>query len=442
MGLRAIVAVAVLCGALLAGAGAASAQGLSEQQKALLQEELNQITNQINTLRSSLDSTKVTQSTLQGQLKALNDQIKLSELAIRRRNLSIQALQSSIAERQRTIEGLGHKLGSEKESLAAILRATDRIDNASLLVAVLTAPKLSDFFADLAQFGQINERMQESFEVIHNDTSLNESQKAELESQLAEQTQLRQVQQLEESQLQIQKRQKNNLIAATKGQEKEYQKLIASKQQTAAQIRAALFELSGTRAIPFGTALQYANLAAEKTGIRPAFLLGIIAEESNLGENVGSGTWAVDMGPGQKAMFQVITSSLGLNPDTVPVSKKPWYGYGGAMGPAQFIPNTWASYAGYQGGAYDPGRDRIGALTGSKPPNPWNPADAFMAAALYLTDNGAAARTSSAEFRAAMCYLAGCGGINNRDLQFYGNDVARLAAGFQAQIDILKKSGS
>jgi len=114
------------------------------------------------------------------------------------------------------------------------------------------------------------------------------------------------------------------------------------------------------------------------------------------------------------------------------------------MGPAQFIPTTWAKFAGYTGPnfTYDPSKDRVGSLTGSHPPNPWNPLDAFMAAALYLTDNGASAQTASTEFRAAMCYLTGCGGVNNRDLQFYGNQVAQYATQYQAEINVLNGQGS
>ena len=109
------------------------------------------------------------------------------------------------------------------------------------------------------------------------------------------------------------------------------------------------------------------------------------------------------------------------------------------MGPAQFIPSTWALYAGYAapGYVYSPSGDRVGRLTGSHPPSPWSPEDAFMAAALYLTDSGAASQTKNGEFTAAMCYLAGCGKVNNKSLQFYGNDVAKLAVKYQCQIDIL-----
>src|SRR5438876_208633 len=51
-------------------------------------------------------------------------------------------------------------------------------------------------------------------------------------------------------------------------------------------------------------------------------------------------------------------------------------GYGGAMGPAQFIPSTWKLLA-----------NRIKDALGYEG-NPWVPRDAFMASALFLSDLG------------------------------------------------------
>ena len=112
------------------------------------------------------------------------------------------------------------------------------------------------------------------------------------------------------------------------------------------------------------------------------------------------------------------------------------------MGPAQFIPSTWALYAGYSkpNYHYDQSQDRIGKRTGDTPPNPWIPSDAFMAASLYLTDDGADAKTPASEFKAAMCYLAGCGNSGNRSLQFYGNQVLCLELKYQQDIDTITGS--
>ena len=125
-------------------------------------------------------------------------------------------------------------------------------------------------------------------------------------------------------------------------------------------------------------------------------------------------------------VFLQITAALGLNPDSQPVSKKPWYGFGGAMGPAQFIPSTWQLYG-----------DRITAATGQNPPNPWDPRTAAFAAALLLADNGADAQTPAAERLAALRYLAGWKNAGKSAYAFYGNDVMSLADKFQSQIAVL-----
>jgi len=159
-------------------------------------------------------------------------------------------------------------------------------------------------------------------------------------------------------------------------------------------------------------------------------LLGIITEESNLGENVGTGNWRTDMHPTRdQPVFATIVAELGLDPDKMPVSKKPWYGWGGAMGPAQFIPSTWILY-----------KDRIADLTGHNPPNPWDPYDAFMASGILLKDNGGAGGNAAKERLAALRYLAGWTNATKKAYAFYGDDVMALAAKYQQQIDILQNS--
>ena len=64
--------------------------------------------------------------------------------------------------------------------------------------------------------------------------------------------------------------------------------LAEQKAAKAAQIRAALFPLAGSKAIPFGEALKYANTVSQKLGVPPAFLLAILKQETNIGANVGT----------------------------------------------------------------------------------------------------------------------------------------------------------
>lgn len=411
--------------------------------RAGLQAQLDAINAQIAQQQDILKQAQSQSSSLQKEIAVLSAQIKSAQLAIKARDLNIQQLTAGIVQKEDTVFGLNSKLNEEKASLSGILREKNQLERTSLVVAMLSSQNLSDFFSDLDTFDSIDKSLQQSFVEIGATTAVTKQEEAALEAEREQESQLRQVQVLQQQQVQAQQDQKSKLLAQTKGQEKAYQALIAANQKTAGQLRAALFQLTGSVAIPFGTALDDANLAAKATGIRPAFLLGIIAEESNLGENVGTGSYLVDMHPTRDVpIFLAIAQSLGLNPSQMPVSKRAWYGWGGAMGPAQFIPSTWALYAGYPKPSYtyDSSRDRVGRLTGNTPPNPWVPKDALMASALYLTDSGADARTPAAEFKAAMCYLAGCGNTGNRSLQFYGNQVLCLELKYQKDIDTITGS--
>ena len=166
----------------------------------------------------------------------------------------------------------------------------------------------------------------------------------------------------------------------------------------------------------------------------------------NLGENVGtcnragdpeSKSWKNIMpGPNDgdrsyrddQTIFLQITKELGLDPNTTPLSCPIGGGWGGAMGPSQFIPTTWMSY-----------KNQIAGVTGNNPPNPWVPVDAFTATSLLLKDLGAAAGTFSAERQAALRYYAG-GNWNKPQNAFYGDSVMRIAEGYDRQIQILQGS--
>ena len=403
------VAVALLWGAAMFAPPVRANVVQDPLVRAQLQAQLQQLSAEIDTLSNNLQNTQRQQTSLERDIQIFNDQIKRSQLEIARRNITIQQLSLGIQSKQDVVAGLNDKLSDELDSLGSILRQTNQLDTQSTVVVLLTARSISEFFADIDQFAAVTDALQQSFTQIQDTKDVALQEKADLQSQLDDETQLKQVQQLQQQQIQDQEDLKNQILSATKGQEKSYQKLIASKQQTAAQIRAAI-------------------------------ILGHITEESDLGQNVGRGSYQIDMHPTRDVpVFLAITRSLGINPNEQPVSKKAWYGWGGAMGPAQILPSTWALYTGYAkpNWAYNAAKDRIGRLTGNYPPNPWSPQDSFMAAALYLADSGADTQTSSGEFRASMCYLAGCGNVNKPDLRFYGRQVASLASKYQCQIDII-----
>ena len=70
------------------------------------------------------------------------------------------------------------------------------------------------------------------------------------------------------------------------------------------------------------------------------------------------------------------------------------FGFGGAMGPAQFIPSTWKLY-----------ESKVMAYTGKSYADPWNLTDSFAASATYLKALGGG--STSGEYSAASRYYGG-----------------------------------
>lgn len=425
------------------------AQSVASAQAAL-QAQLDSINAQIAQQQALLNTAQSQHQTLQTQINAYNAQIAKTQLQIQQINLTIQQLQGGIGSDNQTLASLSSQLADEQDSLAQILRQTQMLDDYSVVDVALSSQDVSGFFSDLDAFTSIKSALADSFDQIHQTSSSTEAEKESLQAKLVEEQQLQQEAQLAKANVQQQQAAKQKLLTQTKGVEANYQKLIAANQQTAAQIRTALFGLAGGGGqIPLPTAITLAKQAGAETGVDPAFILGILKQETNLGANVGqcllTNTPSKGDGKGKNSgslirgvmapnrdvpPFLAITAALGLDWASMPVSCPQSSGYGGAMGPAQFIPSTWTSY-----------QVRIAKLAGHPgvQANPWNNLDAFTAIALYMTDLGATAKTYAAEHTAALHYFAGSS-WNNPAFSFYGDSVMQYTAEFQQQIDILNGS--
>ncbi|MGD0328360.1 MAG: hypothetical protein ABSB00_01450 [Minisyncoccia bacterium] len=438
---------------------AQSAAQAVEQRQQDLQNQLDQLEGQITVQQQLLDAAQGQHQTLQTQIDAFNAEIKKTQLQIEAINLTITQLNGDIGTHNQTLSLLSEQLSAEQESLAQILRQTQMLDDYSAVSVALGSQDVSGFFSDLDAFTSIKSSLASSFSQIQQTSSSTEAEKEALQARLAEQEQLRTVAQLAKQQVQSQESEKQQLLTETKGVEANYQNLIATNQKTATQIRSELFMLRDTAAIPFGTALTYAEAAEKATGTRAAVTLGVLKQETDLGENLGTGTWRVDMSPTRdQPVFIFITQALGLDPDKMPVSKKPSYGWGGAMGPGQFIPSTWVCYGGFvntnigsctpPSGAtnsfwqgpwqYAANKDRVRTLLGAGSiSNPWDAQAAIMATAMLMADNGAATQMPSDERLAALRYFAGWAHAGNPAYSFYGDGVMEFAAQFQQDINQL-----
>ncbi|MCB9811726.1 lytic murein transglycosylase [Candidatus Nomurabacteria bacterium] len=428
------------------------------ERRARLEKELQVVEKQIIQQQSLLEGKQVERQSLERDLNILDTQINKAALGIEARELAIEQLTDQIGEKEEVIDILTERLQKQRQSIAELVRKTQVVDDYSLVELMLSNQNLSEFFVDFENYRVINDSLNESLEALSTIKSDTESQKTSLEDKKLTEAELKELQEQEKLAIERKENEKEQILDVTKGEEAAYKQLLQAQQKTAAEIRAQLFELAGGGGkIPFPDAVQYAKAASAQTGVPAALVLAILEQESSYGANIGSCAYddivygrAVMHPDRDQPVFVAIANALGFNPSTQQVSC-PWIrngeriGWGGAMGPSQFIPSTWAIYGGIvstgSGYAYSASSDAIRQLTGkSSPSNPFNNQDAFMATALLMRDNGAAGGTYNAQWTAAIRYFAGWGGASNPINHPYGDNVMARKARLEQEIKTLEGS--
>lgn len=430
-----------------------SAYAQEAQSRAELEKELADLEAQIKALGQNISATQQQGKTLKNDITVLTSKIAQSKLKIQSHSKAINQLNQNINIKNQTIAELDAKTEREKESLGQILRKTKYLEEYSVMDFALQSKSLSSFFEDADSFATINRALKKSFEEIKINKGELEKTKEELMEAKDEETEKKLAQEAEKKKVETNQKEKNNLLAITKNQEAEYKKVLAAREKEASAIRARLFELRDTNSISFGQAYDLAVLASKGTGVRPSLILAILMQESSLGVNVGAcylsntvtgegvsiKTGALKprtMSPSRDVpVFTSLLSRLGRPLEKTPVSC--WIamysggspiGWGGAMGPSQFIPSTWKLF-----------EDRIESITGASIADPWNPRDAITATALYLEDLGAIAGNESSERNAACKYYSGRSCSSSGVAAGYGNSVMKKLSGIQSDIDKLQR---
>jgi len=420
----------------------------AQADKAKYEAELANLEKEIAAKQKELDKQKGQSVSISRDISILSAQISKSKLDIKAKNLLIKKLGGEINVKNKKIEVLSTKIDREKESLAQLIRKQRYIEDTSIISLILSQDNISDAYGDIDAFASIKKAISDSVAEITGVRVLTEEERKGLEQKKNQETDTKYELESAKAKVELNEKDKQKLLSISKSKEAEYQKVLAEKAKRRTEILAAIFNLvGGSTKINFETALVYAKEAQKKFGIDPAFLLAILTQETNLGSNVGqcyltnTKTGAgvgmntgkafpnvmKPMGlPGRKGDiddFFAITSAIGRDPYKTRVSCPiaGAGGYGGAMGPAQFIPSTWGGY-----------KTRLKSVLGHDA-DPWNPRDAFMASAMLLTDKGAIGNSASAQHIAA-CKYYGTGGSTCS----YSNSVMKLKIGIQNNIDLLQ----
>lgn len=405
---------------------------------------------------TAANSKKTEKDAAQAAIDQINSEIKLAEQKIKLQNTIIAKLSTDIGAKNKVVQGLESDLERQTHIMTDIIRRLSLRDSVSPIEIFAGNGELSDFYTEIDQFQLLNGQLVDIVADVRESKAQTENERASLEDRKDKESDIKAAIEADRRLIDRKKAEKAEILALKTSEYNVAQKILNDQKQKVAQIRSRLFKFQDGEGIPFGNAYDYAVEASKVTGVRPAFVLGILMQESSydagggFGQNVGScyvrnqqtgdGVSATTGAAKMRVMhptrdvpvFIDIANSLGFDWQNARVScwitaysKGLPYGWGGAMGAAQFIPSTWKLYQNRIGKAFGIAADQA---------NPWNPEHAIMAASLYLGDLGAGLQTYSAEKNAACSYYSGKRCASSTDGNTYGTSVMKWVAKVQEEM--------
>ncbi len=397
-----------------------SAQGNLSQEK-ILKTRIDDLRKQIEMYQQEIEKKNKREESLSNDIEILEADIKKIELQIQETSLQISLLEEEIAKKEIEIGKAQKQIEAKKEMLSKFLQELYEKGNGETTEIIFGQQSFSEYFSKVESLESFENQVKEAHDQLEILRKALKREKENLIERKIEKENIKGIQRDQERSLENEKQMETLLISQIRNEKMALEKNME-------KVRAELNELQSLgEPINLEEAVKAAKYASNLTGVAPEFLLGVLRVESGLGTNVGGGRYKTDMNPAQWDTFKSICKELGIDPEKTPVSRRACYnrdssdgcgGWGGAMGPAQFMPSTWMGY-----------KSKIESVTGSKPANPWDIKDSLVAMGLKLGSvEGVTKGDRGAWAKAAGMYLAGS---NWERYSWYSDRVLHYADGFK-----------
>jgi len=369
------------------------------------------IQDDISSLSKKLKKAQAQQEALAGELSQINSSLSVAQKAIVATKARIAAATNDIDRKQAEIDLIQDRIDGNRLILAGLVREMQAQSEDPLFSAVLSSDDVTRALDDPDRFRSIGERMNAIMADIHSSRQQTVREEQDLEK-LKREHEAALGDKLEEKQALAADQQETQADLA------DQQKIVARLKKEISELQSDLSKLTGTSydAKDIKDAVEFANKA---TGVPKGFLVGVLKMETNLGANVGGCTYGeVESGAQasykagklgkvawatfqrRRDLFKGICDELNIDYRKQKVSCNPkgYTGTGGAMGVAQFMPDTWNGY-----------KSQVASKTGHNPPSPWNLTDGVMAMALKLAKTPGVTAGKKSAFKSAACsYLGTC----------------------------------
>ncbi|MDD5397026.1 MAG: hypothetical protein PHW24_03125 [Candidatus Moranbacteria bacterium] len=369
----------------------------------------------ISDLQDKLKKEQKAKEKLQQNLGQIQGAVASTQKVINVTKSVIDETASNISRKEAEMKNLNDKIELQKSVLRGLLQQVYYNQNQPVLNVVFTSANFADAFSNTDHLLTIEDRLSNISADIADTKAQVEDDKAQLALEKQKHEQI----------LSDKVEQKNGLVA----DQLDVQDNIQEKEATIQELQDKLNKLKSDLSSLLGTVVstndvkEAAGIAANATGVRKAFILAELTQESGLGRFTGGCTYKnTRVKPADATVFKQIMKELGYDINSRKISCAGKIGYGGAMGIAQFMPTTWTGYKSYISGA-----------TGHNPPDPWSVIDGVMGMAKKLANGGATSK--SGEKAASMRYYCGTSTPTNASIKAactrYAANVQSLAAGYE-----------
>ncbi|PJA88713.1 MAG: hypothetical protein CO139_01665, partial [Candidatus Moranbacteria bacterium CG_4_9_14_3_um_filter_36_9] len=322
----------------------------------------------------------------EAQLNQTQNLLKQNQAQVNTTQYLINKTETEISRKEAELENLDKRTALNKKILGEYLLEIYLNDQQDPLVRLVADKKnLSDLVENFDQMVGVKEKILAILkEIKENKNKINE-----VKEDLAEK-----------------KDDHEKLLVQKQSEQVEIKKDIKKAEATLGELNAKINKLKSQLSSLLGSVASFKNItdaasfASKATGVRKDFLLGVLVVESDLGRYTGGCTYnKTNMSKYREDIFKDIMRELKYELKSKKLSCPPrsYKGTGGAMGVAQFMPDTWIGY-----------KKSVAAVTGNNPPDPWSLTDGVTAMALKLAKViGVTAHKKSAEAKAYCVYLAG-----------------------------------
>ena len=369
-------------------------------------------------------STKNDINKTQEQIEAAKNQLQASQSQYQTNQVQIAVTRDVIAETQAAIE--------EKEKKIADLEASIEL-NKKILESYIQEMSFSSSDDPTVNFAVSNDLLSEFSGNFDDMVSIKEKVLSVMDQIKKDKSDLSDA----KDELNQKKQEKQDYLAGKQAQQVQVATKIQRAQATISELNARLNSLRSKLSSLLGEGVSMddikkaASIASDATGVRKDFILGELVVESDLGRFTGGCYYDKGSHPVKNHMHSYdktdylnLIDDLGYGKNDKKLSCWPGYGYGGALGIAQFMPSTWLGYS-----------KRISKATGHDTPDPWNVVDGITGMAIKLANAGA--NHKSGEHTASKIYY--CGGPSSAywktKCEDYADNVQYWADNYEKAMD-------